>query len=235
MMYRKCLAVLALMACALTEARADFLTGFDGLNKLGGYEGTFEYKAESDTKATLKIELTNKSPDKTGYLTAFVFNNPGGKISTASLVSSDTDFKLVGKAPFADGVSAGPFGNFDFGVSTGKDFEGGGAPSLGLAFGATGTFTFTFTGTGLDLLTNSSFFSELSVPPGAGEGVQAFVARFRGFEPEGSDKVPGELGEGGLDPAGVPEPSTLLLAALGIGCVGGRWVQRRRARSRATV
>src|SRR5262245_65836718 len=105
--------------------------------------------------------------------------------------SSNANYGLLGSAPFHNGAKGSPFGHFDFGAGTGGSFEGGGNPSKGLAVGHSATFTFALTGTGLDGLTAASFFSSHSVPPGQGEGPEAFVARFRGFSPEGSDKVPG--------------------------------------------
>jgi hypothetical protein len=82
-------------------------------------------------------------------------------------------------------------------------------------------------GKGLNTLTTASFFDTLSDPPGIGAGAQAFVARFRGFIPEGSDKVPG------VDPPalqGVPEPSSLLLVGVGGGSLALMGWKRRRRR-----
>jgi len=60
------------------------------------------------------------------------------------------------------------------------------------------------------------------VPPGAGEGVQGFVVRFRGFPDSGSDKVPNGPGE----PGPVPEPGTLSLLGLGLASLAARWRAR---------
>jgi hypothetical protein len=191
------------------------LTPIEGTGALGSYTGSFDYSASNSTTAQFTISLTNTSPaDNGGYLTAFVFNNPFDYITGVSLVSSDPDFALLGGPTFDDGVNGSPYGQFDIGSSTGSSFEGGGNPSTGIAVGSTESFTFSFTGSNLDNLTEQSFLAALSVPPGDGQGDEGFVARFRGFEDGGSDKVPAG---GGGQPV-VPEPATMLL--FGAGAVG---------------
>jgi hypothetical protein len=196
------------------------------LNGLGSYTGTFNYASSSSTQATLDITIKNTSPAANGgYLTAFVLNNPGNKITGATLSSSNANFGLLGNPTFNDSVNGAPYGQFDIGASTFKSFEGGGNPSKGIAVGASATFHFVLTGTGLDTLTSSKFFSTLSVGPGNGQGDQAFVGRFRGFKNEGSDKVPG------IDPPARnnnPEPGTMTLC--GIGLAGLAVVSRVRKR-----
>jgi hypothetical protein len=218
------------------RANAEAITSLTGLEGIGAFTGTFTYTPASATSATLVVQLTNTSAvGGGGFLTALAFNNPGGHITGVSFSSSDPDFGLLGGSSFSNGVSAGPYGQLDIGASTGGSFEGGGSPSQGLGFGATGTFTFNLTGTGLDGLTASSFFSAYSVPPGAGQGVQAFVARFRGFTSDGagnatSDKVRGVLGTP-LNPAEInPEPGSLILAAVGGVGTGILWLRRRARR-----
>ncbi len=190
------------------------LTPIEGTGTLGSYSGSFDYSASDASNAQFTISLTNTSAvDNGGYLTAFVFNNPFGFISGATLSASDTDFAILGGPTFSDGVNGAPYGQFDIGSSTGDSFEGGGNPSFGIAVGSTETFAFSFTGSSLDTLTEQSFLDALSVPPGDGEGAQSFVARFRGFEDGGSDKVPANGGQ----PV-VPEPATMLL--FGAGAIG---------------
>jgi len=103
-------------------------------------------------------------------------------------------------------------------------FEGGGQPSLGIASGVFGTtFQFTLTGTGLGALTAADFLSTLSVDAG-GQGEQAFVVRFRGFETgAGSDKVP-------IDITGepIPEPGTMILLSLGLATLSARRLNSRK-------
>ncbi|MBI4846015.1 MAG: PEP-CTERM sorting domain-containing protein [Candidatus Omnitrophica bacterium] len=175
-----------------------------GNGLLGDFTGNLTYNHASDTSATLTVELANSSAEEnSGYITAFVFNNPSNLISGISVASfSDTDFNL-----FNTGLSASPYGEFDYGVSIGRNassnFADGGNPSKGIAVGDEEIFRFALIGTDLDTIDENSFLSELSSGASQGQGNQAFVVRFRGFEDGGSDKVPVE------NP--VPEPSTVLL------------------------
>jgi hypothetical protein len=209
---------------------------------LGNFSATLIYTDIDATHATLEVRnLTNTSPAANGgYLTAFVLNNPGS-ITGISEGNSFGNFQLipVGGPYNNDGVNGAPFGQFDFGASTFKDFEGGGPPSAGLGVGQSESFLFNLVGTSLNTLNVMSFVNAKSVGPGDGMGHQFFVARFRGFKNVGSDKVPGDPGDGGGGGGGggpgpgpgpaVPEPSTLLLLGLGIGALsrGSRWLGRR--------
>ena len=232
-MRNKLLGVTLLAAVMLAPAAALAIpiniSGSTGLNGLGSFTGTFDYTPTSATTGTIDITLNNTSPLATGgYLTAFVFNLPAGvTVSAAPLDSSDDDFDdltPLGDATFNNNVSGAPFGQFDIGGTTGVGFEGGGNPALGIAAGGSASFQFLLTGTGLGLLGPGNFLSALSVPPGAGEGVQAFVVRFRGFDVESgpdSDKVP-------LDGAPIPEPGTLALVGLGLASLSARRLAARK-------
>lgn len=224
--------VLTLGICLLMggrQAHADLIQiqSTTGPSNLGSYTGSLDYAATSSTAAILTINLQNTTaPALGGYLTAFVFNNPNDKITSASLPTT-AHFSLLSGS---NSINASPYGSFDFGASTGGAFQGGGNPALGLAPGHSGTFTFTLAGTGMESLKAADFFKTLSVGPGQGQGSQAFVARFRGFIPNGSDKVPG------IDPPNpgpgthqLPEPGSLVLASLGgLGLIGVFRARRKR-------
>lgn len=220
--------ITVLSAFAFVEhAKAVAITGDTAASTsgLGNFSGSLTYSFTDATTAQLIIELTNTSPiDNGGFLTAFVFNNPGDLIESVGFSSTDLDFQLLGGPGFDDGVNGAPFGQFDVGSSTG-DFEGGGAPSAGLGVGQSATFTFLFTGTLLDTLSDLSFLSAFSEGTGAGEGYQAFVARFRGFNDDGSDKVPAIPTPG----TEVPEPATVGL--LGISLLGARYFARKQRKA----
>jgi hypothetical protein len=190
-----------------------------GTGSLGSFSGTFDYTAIDDTTGTVDVVLINDSLIG-GYITAFVFNVPtGADVDTAALTGVvPPNFQVLGEDDsYEDGVGGSPYGQFDIGASTFDSFEGGGQPSLGIAMGGTATFHFTLTGSGLGSLTAQDFLSTLSVPPGDGEGNEAFVVRFRGFPDNGSDKVPND---GGNPP--VPEPGTLALLGLGLASLAAR-------------
>lgn len=177
------------------------------------YSIDFEVSTVSANKASLTFVVSNLTPAAVGgYLTAFVFNNPGA-ITSASLVSSSlsgmTDFYFTNNQ-----VNAQPLGGFDFavGLTTANQnnvFEGGGPPSNGLAVGGIATFVLSVGGTGVGSLTTSDFVNVLST------GGEFFAVRFRGLNGNLSDKVPGIL----VSPGAVPEPASAALMGLGLAVV----------------
>jgi hypothetical protein len=182
---------------------------------LGSFTGSITVTPNGANAATLTIAVTNTSPAANGgFLTAIAFNNPGA-VTGAMLTSGPMNFGLEFGS---DGVNGMPFGQFDFGISTGGSFQGGGPPQQGVAVGASATFVVALTGTGVGSLTDLSFQSALSVGAGGG-GPQFFVARFRGFEDDGSDKVAAVAGQ--APPPAVPEPASAALALAGVGVVAG--------------
>lgn len=208
------------------SACGGMIQGTHGLNGLGAFSANIRYSSLDPTRAVLQIELANTTPaERGGFLTAFAWNNPGQRINGVELFhTTDPDFRMLGGPSLNNFVNGAPFGLFDFGVSTGKHWQGGGNPSRGLAPGDSSIFTFQLIGHDLDGLTDQSFSQELSAPYHDGRGTVAFAARFRGFDscnPD-SDKVPN-------DPPVMlyPEPNSLSLAGVGIAGLGGFLVWRR--------
>ncbi|MEW4570285.1 PEP-CTERM sorting domain-containing protein [Tautonia sp. JC769] len=218
-------AALALAACPMARADSIVLsTDLDSRTEgLGSFEGTFRFSALDDQNASLIIELTNTIDTSIGgYLTRFVFNNPGGAISGLTLTAAPDHFDAsLGNNAY--GLE--PFGRFDIEVGIGN-----GRPQRGLAAGQSGRFEFALTGSGFDGLTASSFLETLSVPPGSGEGLRGFVTRFQSIPlGAGSDKVPAlfELPGDAVNVVPIPEPASVLSMAMGLAGVG--WMVRRRA------
>jgi hypothetical protein len=172
---------------------------------LGNFIADFTYKLFSPTRAELDVTLKNTSPSSNGgFLTGFVFNNPSNFITDVRLSGSNSFFKLLGGKSFNDSISASPFGRYDIGAALGGNFLGSGNPTVGIGVGQTASFGFKLTGFNLDQLDASSFIQTKS-----NEG-EFFIARFRGFDNGGSDKVPGDT------VTAVPEPNAFFLLLLGL-------------------
>lgn len=165
--------------------------------------GVLSYAFDAGNMGTLTLDLTNTTPANVGgFLTAFVFafESADGGASAQLLGASDPDFNNL------QNENASPFGGPYFGgSSTSNMFEGGGTPSKGIPVGVTVKFTFKITASDAAALTDDSFAI-------AGPLDHNFVARFRGLEDGGSDKVPGQE---------VPTPGAVALMA-GAGLAAAR-------------
>lgn len=175
----------SVFACAAPALAGADLVPFVGLpafstEGLAEYSGTVEYTPTGPTTGDLVVTLTNDTAMPLGgFMTGFLFK----------IVSSDpaayADFVSSDYPAFEQsGLSAAPFGSdFDGGAAVGGDWEGGGDPSGGVPAGMTGTFTFAVFASDAAFLSAADFINGGANPPG-------FVARFRGLENGGSDKVP---------------------------------------------
>lgn len=175
---------------------------FSGSGSWGSFSGNLYYTAFGDDYADIRIELTNTSPsDNSGFLTglAFLLPDPSMSVSSSDYWSDNSNFS------FLSNPSAGPYGSYSVGVTTGSSWEGSGQPSQGIGVGQTVTFNFGISGNNLSNFTGESFTNLNNFA----------VVRFTGFTNEASDMVVPGPGGGG---AAVPEPATILL--LGSGLLG---------------
>jgi hypothetical protein len=182
----------ALLAATSPAALASDTFGFSGTGSTGvSFSGTVTYDLAAAYE--LSIALTNTTAAGIGgFLTGLAFDLPGAA-SIGAYTSTHPGMTL------ASNLSTSPFGSREWGVAVGGDWLGGGNPSGGVAAGANGSWSFDLTG-GPDHLS----FSDLNL-----------VARFRGLNDGGSDKVPA-----------VPEPETWALMVAGLGVLA--LVSRRR-------
>ncbi len=228
------LCVLAAVATSASPGRAGLISSGPGLEGLGSFTGSFDYIAVDSSHAILTVQLSNTSSSGGGgYLTAFAFDDPYGRVTGVTLGSTNPNFQLLGGTGESGSISAPPFGHFDIGASSSGSFLGGGSPVGGIEVGDNATFIFTLSGDDLDDLTADSFFGSQTLSPCDPPSV-AFIARFRGFVNGGSDKVPGVCPPVPDSPPPVvntPEPGALTLAAVALVLGCGRRVRSRERRS----
>jgi hypothetical protein len=199
-------------ACIAFAAHADTMNlnivSCESIEGIGAFTGTMNWSYSGGKQGYLTVSLTNTSSFPGGQLTGFGFNADPTKINV-SLMSGLPAWDFIQDFP------ASPYENFDYGAAVNGDFLGGGNPAPGIDIGSTGTFVFKVMGASalLSTLDAMSFFDESKYG-------YAFIARFRGFDNGGSDKV-----IGCLEPNAVPVPMPVALAAAGLLAVG---VLRRR-------
>jgi hypothetical protein len=181
----------------------------DSTGNLGNFAAGFIYNyVAGATTATLTADMTNTSPlANGGYITGFAFNTPNNV--NVTLTGGTNGAFLVQYS-----VSASPFGDFGIGVALGGNFLGGGSPLSGIPVGNTAEFLFTVTGTAdtLAQLSASSFTGTTS-----SSGGEFSIVRFRGFNNQGSDKVPGQIVAGQITVT--PEPNVMALLVVGLICL----------------
>ncbi|MCW5768896.1 MAG: hypothetical protein KIT19_09445 [Phycisphaeraceae bacterium] len=164
------------------------------------FSGTLNYVHLGGSVGELTVTLSNDTPAHIGgLLTAFVFRFDTVDMSATTMLTSSTVPSMTNTGT----TSGSPFGTYMGGAGVGGTYLGGGMPSGGLAVGASGTFVWTITASDAAMLTDSSFVNASHNP--------GLLARFRGLEDGGSDKVPG-----------VPTPGSLALIGLGLLAAGRR-------------
>jgi len=231
------LAALAL-AVAPGFAKAD-LVNFTGAGGTSGdpvkYSGSMSVTPGGATSATIQITLTNTTSSgdavQYGYITGFGFNVPG--TTTASGVSSDTDFKFLtgSSSSQATNLQAGEF-SYAFSTSATQLHSVGSTEiTKGLAAGQSATFTVTVNGANAGSLTAAAIAAANS-PANA-----PFSVRFRSTN---TYKYSGKVGDGDKVPftytvvpptqpptGAVPAPAGLVLGLIGAGCFFGRNIRRK--------
>jgi hypothetical protein len=197
------LAAMATLAGGASRADAAAVN-ISGNGALGDFTGSLDL-----TGSTLTLVINNTSPvDNGGYITGIAFSGAGSASASATSLPANW-VELTGP------VSIAPFGDAEFGValdSQNPSWLGGGSPQDGIAVGGSAMFVFATTGS-----TDVNDFAG------------GLYVRFRGFEDEGSDKVPGTPDEPPPPPPAVPLPAA---AWMGLTTLGGLAVRQYR-RSRA--
>lgn len=196
------------------------------------------YTSISDIAASLVLEVKNNS-NGIALITGVAINNPIVGLTGVSLSSTTGTLNNSGWSVLLDPDDIDtpqPLGQFDIGVLSGPNFNGG-DPQSAIVVGNTGIFTLSLTGTGLDDQTDAFFeavfFNELSVPKNQNDGKTIAAVRFQqtiqGTTNNGSD-VGKWNGEPPLDPfntSDVPELSSLGIWLVGLGAVAAcRWRRR---------
>jgi hypothetical protein len=178
-----------------------------GTEGLGSYDGEVNWTAPiagSGGPGTFVLTLTNTSaPSNGGYLTGFAFNLVEGL--TPDFLE---DAAVLPEWEQLTNPNVPPWGIFSTGAAVGGNWlgsAGSGGPDLGIAVGESWQFTFNIYGD--EEFLRAIELEEMFYATDSYE----FAARFRGFNDEGSDKVPARL----------PAPGAIAVLALA-GLVGRR-------------
>lgn len=175
-MLRTAFMSVAVFAAGVASADIQNFRGVPALSAEGTgavFFGSMDYDSSN---GRLLLAITNDSPANIGgFLTGVVFRING---------DADADLIFTPIAAFTDtgDENAEPFGSFDAGVALGGNWQGGGSPAAGLASGESAVFEFAVSGSDAASLMAADF---LGAP-----GEIGLVARFRGLDGGGSDKVP---------------------------------------------
>ncbi len=206
-------------------ARADFVLTSDLTNpNTEPYNTTFtadvSLRALANGNSRLTIDLINTTTSSSpgGYITGFAFSTPGqASYISGSYTTTNSNFSLL-----SGSVSTQPYPSQDLGGALGGSWVGGGSPTGGISWSASGTnqaiFTYDFSG---QSLTENQFKDAMlgtSSDPG-------FLVRFRGLSGGGSNKVPAVI---------VPEPTSAVLLGLSLLGVSLFGVRRYRSVAAAT-
>jgi len=213
----KCfLATAALLASSSLAAAGTVNIASDSANStsnLGAFTGSLTYVG-----GTLTVSLANTSGlANGGYITGFLMNIDDTNATGVFVDANDATTTGVNEADFGNtgtGAGGSPFGSFELGAALGSNFLGGGNPSKGVGVGETGIFNFTITDPDTNVVVDS-FMSQLSTGNGGNGKQAAFLVRFRGFENDGSDKVPGLIDS---PPPAIPVPPAawMVLGTMGM-------------------
>ena len=205
-------ASVALVLAAAGAAQADIINFVSNnaasSNNLASFTGSVSTTVIDSLHSLVTVTVTNTSaPANGGYLTGIVIANENefGSLIINLISVTDGDFSDTSTE------SASPFGSFKGGAALGANWTGGGNPTVGAAPGSTVSFTFAVNGNGAGFIPAASYISAVN-------GDQQMVFRFRGFNNEGSDKVPTML-------TTVPTPGATALALVS----GLMFTRRRRA------
>jgi hypothetical protein len=185
--------------------------------------------AQHGNDVLLNLGVTNTTNGTVGLgatqatLVGIAFDLANGVSTSASGYTAGTS----GFTKFWSNVSLNPFGTFDVGISPPRNSFAGGNPTTGLTAGQTTLVSFLLRGNNLNAAAvESSFLS------GFTDGSLRVAGRFQQVNAGGgSDKVLGGVVPSGETPsAGVPEPTTMLGAAVaGTFLLGRKKLQRQKA------